>query len=701
MIGAILGGSSAARLGFALRSAEIASMCGFRVVVVSGVPEVFPIGGKLPILLAPGYEGTRDVDILAECCAAQPGLDRAAKFFSDAALYAEGANINKSSNDLYWSESMRTGLESYFQAACYLAALEGRVRSLSRIVCECADDLRARLFENKKNGSQDAPSWMSELPRSVSFSLRSLYTGTDSQTADNHHTNVAPVISAVRAPAPQEWTVPFAASSEGDHLFIHTPSWGNAPFYTLLSLCLNAGDYFLFPEAHSWTTSEQRRVAYFLHCERQRVHAVWTSASVPAQFVFGNDWEAYGRSEDSGVLRCFENRVMKDDLQSAARLKELKYETPASLDNDRLLLGSASGWSVSHCAFLDRKSVRTLKPVRREDSGADYFGRNMEEAAAFALEERRRNLEEEIEMYEVRIVEGVPQPAGRDGLHNAYALEGETILLSFDLPAKKNHFALVGGETGKPREPLALYECVWKADTLAGRALRRPLLDAFLPLRLDPGSALEPENDEIELYSPLFGQFIRLVVQGEQKISYHPSLVAFGTWITPRKRFLVRSLLKLLLPSPKIITGGDSRVVSPRTGLMTSASFNELRNFSLALLSEFEKEGDLSVARRGRKQFAAIRMLQDEYSSKTMDRYFRDGEMLGRIRKGGFLAADLTHLRVEERPSDVCSAVDVGWLPRSDYRKNELSKKFGTEFVHAFDRAFAGMMANLDWPEEE
>lgn len=68
---------------------------------------------------------------------------------------------------------------------------------------------------------------------------------------------------------------------------------------------------------------------------------------------------------------------------------------------------------------------------------------------------------------------------------------------------------------------------------------------------------------------------------------------------------------------------------------------------------------------------------------------------------GGFLAAGLTNLRVEERPSDVCSAVDTGWLPRSNYRKNGLTMKLGREFVRAYDRAFAVMLANLDWPEKE
>ena len=120
---------------------------------------------------------------------------------------------------------------------------------------------------------------------------------------------------------------------------------------------------------------------------------------------------------------------------------------------------------------IPRTSHPSYKPVGGESAGTDCFGRNMEEAAVFALEERRRNKEEN-EMYRVRIVEGVLLRAGRDGSHNVYGMDGETVVLPFDVPSKKPHLALLGGETGKPREPLALYECVWKSDPRSGRALR-------------------------------------------------------------------------------------------------------------------------------------------------------------------------------------------------------------------------------------
>ena len=139
MIGATFGGTPSMRLGSLLKSADLEAISGRRVVVLSALPEVPPVLGCSPRLLAPSFEQSHPVDIAAECYAAVSGADAAARLFAEGCLSTEGASVNRTSNDRHWSGNLRLGLQNLFRASGILSGNNGK--ALVRTLVDCVDDL--------------------------------------------------------------------------------------------------------------------------------------------------------------------------------------------------------------------------------------------------------------------------------------------------------------------------------------------------------------------------------------------------------------------------------------------------------------------------------------------------------------------------------------------------------------------------------
>lgn len=699
MIGGILGGSSSMRLGEALRCADVEGMKGRRVVVVSGGPEILPVGGQVPVILAPGCEGTRDVDIVAEFYEAERGCASAAALFANAAACGIGNEYHFDSNSAFWFESMRRGLENLFQAAGYIAMEEGRSRSLVRILCDCVKGLAGT--KGKENAN--ALYWMNFLPEEIKGELSTNYTGAGSSNmVASHISTISATVAGLRSTAPEKWTEPFVASPGGDPLFIHGPSWGDAAFYGLLHVALQAGAFFLFPELHRWTERDRRRAGYFLKCESSRADAVWTSLTAPSSSGFESGWEIYGRSSDRTVLRFFEETLLKTGGTGEFRLKELEFETPVSLDEGHVIVRSPAGWRSQECSLF---STAGLVPLRKEGALRPRGGaleENLAEMAARMGKSSRLDVSAEKENFLFRIIEAVPEFCGKKGELFFYMMNSEKIMVETESRlTRREHLAVVGGLPGRPGALFALYEKLWEAVVPPECEPLRPGVDVFLPLVAGLNAPLPPENGYLEFYCPLLGRHVLLAVHGMESISLGENPVAYGTWLEPRRIFLVRSLLRSVVP-PR---GDGPEVMYPEKDEASSLRLSEeakdvmdegrtLYGLCRGLLEEAGKRGELSAVRNRRKELEEKRECLEVMASSMMTSLLKSGPLGTMPERGGFRRADLRALGSLDTPSDLFSMVDAGGLPPAGYRETLMGEIGRVEFTRAFDLVCALHLLN-------
>ena len=704
MIGAVVGGSSSMRIGSALRSAELESFNGRRVVVVSGVPEAFPVGGRIPLVLAPGFEQSRDVDVVAECGDAVRGVRAAAQFFADAVLFGQGNETYRDSNDRFWSESLIRGLINFFQSSGILACEEEFSRSLGKIMNSCVVDLREQVARAAANTKPGYPGWIEYLPEVLKSEIVMNYQGKATPMAVSHLSTLSLVVSDINRTAPQKWTEPFVSSPDGDPLLIFAPSWGNAPLYALLQVALKSGAFFLMPELHRWPEKERRRIGHFLQCESHRADAVWTSLSCPAHPGYESEWEMFGKSSGYDVLSFFRERLQMSGMEGESRLKDLAYETPASLDDGHVLVRSSSGWDVRPAPFFPMKKLVRLsvRPAENRDGGA--LKENMSELRA----ERDRVKLEKARIpgngngHSVRIVEGIPELCAQEGKGSLYAMGSEKILLEDAAGlSEKAHLAVLGGYPEKPQQVFAVYEKLWEAVIPPESEPLGPRVDAFLPLSVEFGSTLFPRNGELELSSSLLGKTVRLVVHGLESVSFEDTPVAFGTWLAPQSVFLVRSLLKtVFLPQPSCDggryseSGGTMRSALRGDAARVLEDGQELFDRSCALLERIEREGVFSAVREEEEEISAISARLEEDAADMMDLLHEGDTLKGKLAKRGLLRYDLRDIREPGHPLNVFSLVDTKGLPPDDYRARLIDGGFDDKCVRTLDRVFALLLLN-------
>jgi len=706
MIGAVVGGLPSMRMGSALQSAELESLDGRRVVVVSGMPKTFPVVGRAPLLLAPGFEQSRDVDVVAECFEAERGVMAAARFFADAVCFGQGNETHRDSNDRFWSQSMHGGLMNFFQSSGILACEEEFGRSLGNIMNSCVVDLRGQVARAAVNSRPEYPEWMEQLPEVLKSEIAMNYLGKATPMAVSHLSTLSIAVSEINRTAPRKWTEPFVASPDGEPIYIYAPSWGNAPLYALLQVALKSGVFFLMPELHLWPEKERLRVGHFLQYESHRTDAVWTSLSRPLHPGYESGWEMFGRSSGYDVLSFFRERLHMSGMEGESRLKDLAYETPASLDDGHVLLRSASGWEVRPASLfpmekLGRLSVRS---VAARDGGA--LKENMSELKRQRdrqkLEKKRLTGNSGGKGHIVRIVEEIPELCAEEGKCSLYALGSETILLEdAAVLSEKAHLAVLGGYPGKPQQLFALYEKLWEAVIPPECEPFGPRVNAFLPLSVECGSTLRPRNGELKLFSPLLGKTVRLLTHGLESVSFRENPVAFGTWLAPQSVFLVRSLLKcVFLPEPSgdggrySESGGTMRSALPGVSARVLEDGRALSERSCALLERLEREGDFSAVLEEEDEIATIRSRLDNEAFNMMEELLESDALKGMWARRGFLRYDLGDVRAPGHPSNVFSLVDIKDLPPAEYTTQLQDGGFNNECILAFSRVFAMLLLN-------
>lgn len=697
MMGGILGGSASMRFGEAVRQAEMESCRGRQVLIVSGVPKTFPLRGSLPEILAPGYEGNRPVDVLAECYGAVRGVSGAESFFVNSVLSGEGGGVHRTSNDVYWFESMRAGLAALFRAAGILAAGEGKVRSLSRVLCGCFYDLNNCVGRAAANSAPSRPQWMDKLPEDVQRPLALNYLGKATPATYSHLSTLMATVEELGRAAPREWTEPFVISPGGRPLFVYAPAWESAACRVLLQVCVQRGYYLLLPELHLWPEREIHRMGYFLQSAAKKTDCLWTSSSVPLHPGFDTDWEIFGKSGALDVQGYFRARLNAIGVEGETRLKELQFETPASLDESHALLRTLSGWRADPCASFEERLFSPLERPRTALGGESLFEENLAELAGREHEylpgmeygERISGtaIPPEQPAAFVRLVRGVPRV--KDG---ACTMDGANILLKDVSVSANGHAALLAAKTPDPQPPVALYETAWTAAIPPEKEVSRPRVDAFLPVLI--GKSPSPVDGVMEAYSSLFRENVRLILCGWNDDFRKGFYTAFGTWIEPRKTFLVRSLLKPVLPE-------DGKVpFLPRNAGVWGAvqeSAEKLRSFLNGTLKmETEASGEAVLSPEDRKELTRLRSAYETMASLAMETLHNGGTLEERLERKGFVQIGLDALDTSGKsPEALCAIDSSGWLP-ADYRERLRKNERGEDCVRAFDGVFASLLLNLD-----
>ena len=733
MIGGILGGTASMRLGSALRNAEMESMNGKRLLIVSALPRLFPVAGGLPEALAPGFAHNRPVDVLAESYASVQGVDAAAAFFSEAALSGQGGGVHRDSNDVYWFESMRSGLASLFRIAGLLACRKGETRSLNRILCDCFDDLYDAVSRTSPNGTPERPKWLEIIPEEVRRPVQLNYLGKAGPSTYSHLSTLAVAVGELRRGAPESKTAPFAAMNDGAPLFIYAPAWGNAALNILLRICMRGNYALLLPEVHLWPEAELLRVGHALRYGASGCSVVWTSLSVPAHPAFDSDWEIFGKSSSSDVLGLFRARLNRYGAEGESRLKDLKYETLASLDDLHALQRTPSGWSIVPCTPFDERETVELEGEITSLSKEDIFLANMAELAVFAPEppaaigpeepfeeefspKAPRGSEKPLDSRtaggsagdkhksgplsgnapeaKVRIVEGVPETIG-SGKYGYCTINGETILLKDVCIDRIKYVAVLGKEVGKPQCPLAFYEKLWSAVIPPEKEILGPRVDAFVPVVVDPEKASPAGDGSMEVYSPRYGRSIRLVFHGLREMPSEKEFTAFGTWKEPRSVLLVRSLLKPLAPLPPV-SGKRRRATRLLTGRWKEvySSGERLRDFMETALDELSDPSGLSDETS--EKLASLRSEYEENASLAMDRLHEDGKPEKRLENRGVVCLDMETLNNRDEAWEALCAADISSLPPAGYRERLKRRGLHEKYTGSLDAVFASLLLNLE-----
>lgn len=698
MIGGILGGTTAMRMGESARIARLNSLDGKQTVVVSCAPKIYPLTGIMPKILAPGEKRNMPVDVLAECFGAANGVDETERLFVESVLSRESDGAHRSSNDIYWFENMRRNLGALFRAAGIISVKRGRQRSIISTFCQCFHELSQSVGDAELNSRPKNPEWMADLPEREQNIFKLAFLKPASPNSTSHLTTLMPTIAELEAFSPAEWVRPQLSSPDAGPLFIYAPAWESTPYRVLLKMLAKRRAFLLLSELHQWDGERIRQTGYILKNDSRLSDWLWTSLSVPHDPYFEPEWEIYGKSGGPDIERLFRGRLNNLGMEGDTRLKNLQFETPASLDDFHALVRNSRGWSVQDVYPFNEAQYSKLEFDDCELSGVDLFEKNMAQ-----LEEREQieifggfedppfeEIEDEDNLTDgARLIIGRPQFEEGD----LYSINGEKILN--DAPLKfQTHFALLKNNSTEPQTPLALYEAVWEASEQ--REIQKPRVEGFLPVTVEnvPASG----DTYADCYAPSFVNGVRLLLAGFKGGLKKGSYTAFGTWLEPRKTFLVRALLRQLTTPTDSVKNyalipsyeGRWKEVCEETAKL-KACLKECLN------KRKEAPGAEPLSPDLAERLSQLMHSSGEAARSAMDSLHYRGTLNKKLERRGFIGMDLNETdKTFERFNEVFPAVDSsGWFP-CDYRERLKSMEKGRELVDGADRIFASLLLNLD-----
>ncbi len=547
----VLGDSSSMRFGMALQHASFMSLMGRRIVVVNGTQEFFPVSGKPPLFLAPYLSQNTPVDVVAEWYASFPDFELAVSSFAKTVLSTEGMGINRNSNDAYWTENLRMGLETFFRVAGFFAKKEKCSRSMGAIISDCMQTLGPSAL---KKGSSQEPDWLGELPKEIRDQISSCYIPKPHySTALTHYTTIQPFVQELRKVSPKKGVSPHVANPQGDPLFIPLSDWESSVLYLLLQVCMKAGAFFIFPNIERWSEADRHRIGYFLSTESSRIDALWTSNTVPKHQGFESEEMLYGHTQNRGVLDFFAKQVSAQGPPDEARLENLPYETPASLDEEHLLYYKQGTWSLQKAHYFDENLLETLDVPPREHSYQQYFENNLEESHC---EEQRKKKnhggsageDTKKGQKEIYLLEGCLRETHREGDLSFYLLEEDPLCL-YKAPSLQEgeYLGIIEEKQHGKKNVLGLYKKIWGDRRCCFSTVFYPEVKAFLPVSsetIKKTSRSWKGKDVFQISLPLMGGDVDLVFAKAFSLPQEKYDVAYGTWLAPRRVFLVHSLLQ-------------------------------------------------------------------------------------------------------------------------------------------------------------
>jgi len=736
MIRAAAGGSPLFRLEEARRSAELRSLRGRRVAVLHGAPEIFRISGIRPALLSLSLEGGRTADIAAEYCAAEAGAENAARSFCSALYSYEGSGVIGNENQRYWHENQMLGTQLFFLASVELARRGDR--PIGAIMADCIEDLRSAAAGSDHGRNAAEPEWMARLTYPLREKIASLYCSKVSSTTATHFSTLAAVVSSLRRSSPEEWTEPFVADRNGGHLSIYLPDFDDPSLFALLRLCERTCGFFVLPELHRWNENDRRRAGHFLKSASGDFDVLWTSARVPAHPGYESDEELYGRSAADDVDALFRGRLRRSGGEGDTRLKELRFETPASLDERHALRRSEAGWSLTEWGEIDRRELVELRrksffgASSSEEDHRKIFAMNLGERIGTPAdepekpeesEESGKNSEETEKATEER--DGGPSPSRTPAL----LVEGALKILETAPGGKMSLcragswiFELEGVASSAGAEVLILFAAppdgaerallvcakLWEAPPSADEPSPLPEVRAFLPLhpKSEDESALDEEGG-LTAYSPILGEIVRFVFPGCAALpreAFGGTCAVFGTWAEPRRVFRVRTLLKVVVPGD---APGDFSepahvpLLPPLHDVL--ALGRRLRVLSRAVVLETTAAEAFFWAPEETDGFVELRAKFDGAVRSAADALAENAEIRRRLADAGETSVRLDLGDLAERGvlfSELLAAVRIDTLP-PDYREILEALGLGEPFRKAFDAAFVVSALNLGTPEED
>lgn len=728
MIGAVVGGSSSLRMEQARRSAELQAQQGRRVVVLHGMAETFSIAGKTPALLSSSLEGGRPMDIVAEYCASEPGLESAARGFSSAVHSFEGCGVANDNNQTYWLANQMTGVEHFFCASVALA--ERGERSLGMIMTNCIEDLRTRASSASNHGDCERPEWFSKLSKGLQESIESLYMNKICSTTMVHFSTLAPLVSALRRSSPDEWTEPFVSNRKGEHLSIYLPDFDDSVLFPLLRLCEKNGAFFVLPELHRWKEKDRRRLGYFLQSSSGSLDAIWTSVCVPSYQGYESNWEIFGKSSSSDVVFLFRGKLNQNGGEREIRLKELRYETPSSLDERSAFLRTDFGWSLIQCEEIDKKNCIVIRSrsCNLEDDYRRIFEENLgkeqvedpkKEPETTKKERLETRLEEKISVKEGTEViqwDGVStvKKSARlveNNIKFLEALSGETgcicrvgneiLKLKGVSPSSDTVcLTLFISNPGEGERMILLYEQLWESLHLGSTASSIPEVQAFLPL--STCSRILDNEGGLTVRAFMLGEEVRFIFPGctalpEEVLDGVP--VVFGTWREPRKVFEVQKLLKVRIPDelPSDFYEIEHTLLSTEL-VDVLALGRSLNPVSRGAVREMMSEDTFLWRPESVLGFENLRSEFDEAVCQAADEFLSDKDLCRRlagIKPNTLVSLNLGDLAGEDLLfSQRLSAVYCDTLP-PDYRESLEALRLGEPFRKTFDNVFVSTLMNL------
>lgn len=678
MIGAILGGTERTRLGLCLGEGRMAALAGRRVVFLSALESVPLLDDERPVILAPDHEGSRPVDVVAECLACEGSADRGARFFADGCLFAEGAEKSHNSNDRFWTDNLRVGLETFFSIS--LALRGPATEPLARGLCDCARETERLAAHTEYQKPPQAPSWLKDVPADVAGRFRSTFLARSS-TVGLHFSTLNPTLADLEKTAPDDWTVPFLGDEKRETIFIHSPDWGNATLYVLLNCLLRGGASFVLPEVDRWTSREQERIGHFLLQERGCLDLLWTADSAPAGKAFhcdGIDWVCFAKTTSAANGVFFGNLLTRCGVGREGRLKELDYETPQELADGKGLLYREGRWVLPDLEETAgdpplMELVRKGQGVSFEDRFLAGLGWDLSWLAirgeGNSKERMGRRWNGQWDRIEtVRAVPEFVEERPRSGLCS-YRLEGRPFEIRGEAGlAARPHKGLFAVDSRRRTHLLALYECLWPDRGVSVGGEPPPSVRTHIPVRLQKGRA--KADGILEALVPTTGRTVELhlATPNPPRFDGDDELTAFGFWQDYPNRFFVEEILRPRLEALVEEPFGFEEQRQPQASDLRAVT-------GAARAASRERELSLDLIRRVCEE-RTLEGLEKKLDDLDRAREARRTAMAELVQSSGENQPWTTLIRLQD-------GLDEGPLLPRDYRDEADRRGLGPDFLEA------------------